>query len=118
MTNLLFWFLAEGDAPGAGAGSLFVQLAPFLVILVIFYLLLIRPQMKREKDRQSMLRELKKNDKVVTQSGILGTVIQMKEPWVVLRVDDNKDVRVKVLLNSVSGMAPGSEPADEKKGEK
>jgi preprotein translocase subunit YajC len=107
------WCLLEGESGTSGSGALLVQLAPFILIMGIFFILVIRPQWRREKERQAMLKELKKNDKVVTQTGLLGTVIQLKEPWVVLRIDDNKDVRVKVLLNSVSGMAPGAEKTDE-----
>ena len=117
MAGLLLWTLAEGEPSGGGGANLFVQLAPFLLILVIFYFLLIRPQMRKEKERQAMLKELRKNDKVVTSSGFLGTVVQLKEPWVVLRIDDTKDVRVKVLLNSITGLAPGVEKTDDKKGE-
>jgi preprotein translocase subunit YajC len=116
MTDILLWILAEGETPAGGGGNLFLQMVPFIGILVIFYFLLIRPQMRKETDRPGMLRELKKNDKVVTQSGFLGTVIQLKEPWIVLRIDDTKDVRVKVLLNSVSGLAPGTDKTDDKKG--
>ncbi len=116
MPGIFAFTILEGGK-GGGAGNLIIQLAPFAAILVIFYLLLIRPQMKREKDRQAMLKALKKNDKVVTQGGVMGTVIQRKEPWVVLRIDDNKDIRIKVLLNTISGLAPGTEKKDENKGE-
>ncbi|MHC5038155.1 MAG: preprotein translocase subunit YajC [Planctomycetota bacterium] len=114
----LGWILQAEGEEAPGGGSLLGSMLPALLMMgLIFYFLVFRPQMKREKERKSLLRELKKNDKVVTQSGVLGTVVQLKEPWVVLRIDDNKDVRIRVLLNAVSGLAPGADKPEDKKGE-
>jgi preprotein translocase subunit YajC len=59
------------------------------LIVVLFYFLIIRPQNKKQKEMQKMLASLKKNDKVVTIGGIHGTITQVKENTIILKVDDN-----------------------------
>lgn len=118
MCALLTVLAQEGAGGQQGAAQWISLLAPFALIFVVFYLLVIRPQQKREKERVDMLKELKKNDRVVTNGGFFGVVVSVKEPWVVLRVDENNDVRVKVLLNAVQGKAPVADKPDDNKGEK
>jgi preprotein translocase, YajC subunit len=71
-----------------GVGNLLITLAPFLAMFVIFYFLLIRPQQKRQKARNQMLSALKKGDKVVTIGGLHGTIVEITDDIVVLRVND------------------------------
>ncbi len=71
-----------------------VQLLPLLLIFGVMYFLLIRPQMTQQKDLARMQSKLKKNDEVVMVCGIHGTVVNVKDSVVTLRVDDN--VRVDV----------------------
>jgi preprotein translocase subunit YajC len=66
-----------------------VQLVPMVLIFGIFYFLVIRPEKKKQKDHQDLITNLKKNDEVVTTSGIHGTVVIVKEATVVLRLDEN-----------------------------
>lgn len=66
-----------------------LNLVPLIFIFAIFYFMLIRPQRQKEREHQVMLAELKKNDDVVTVSGIHGTVINVKDKTVILRIDDN-----------------------------
>ena len=61
----------------------------YVPILLVFYFLVIAPQRKRQKELKSMLDNIKKNDEVITSSGIHGTVVIVKEKTVVVRVDDN-----------------------------
>ena len=83
-------FLQAGGAASASAsGSLIGSLLPFLLIIVIFYLFLIRPQNKKQKETQKMLDALKKGDKVITIGGIHGTVSSVKENTVIVKVDDD-----------------------------
>lgn len=70
-----------------------VQLVPMVLIFGIFYFLVIRPEKKKQKDHKDMLAGLKKNDEVVTSSGIHGVVVNIKDTTVVLRLDEN--VRVE-----------------------
>ncbi len=75
--------------------SAIASLMPIIFIFGIFYFLLIRPQQKKQKDQQKMISELKKNDEVVTNSGIHGTIVNVKDTSFILRIDDN----VKVEIN-------------------
>jgi preprotein translocase subunit YajC len=68
--------------------SLFVTLAPFVLMFAIFYFLLIRPQQRKQRERSSMLRALQKGDKVVTIGGMHGTIEQIADDTVVLKVND------------------------------
>ncbi len=83
-------FLQAGGAGSAStSGNLIGSLLPFLLIIVIFYLFLIRPQNKKQKETQKMLDALKKGDKVITIGGIHGTVSSVKENTVIVKVDDD-----------------------------
>jgi preprotein translocase subunit YajC len=86
-----------------GAGSMLVSLAPILLIFVIFYLLLIRPQQKKQTEHQKLLTALKKGDRVVTNSGMFGVIssINDEKNIVVLRVGD--DVKMEFLKSSIAG---------------
>ena len=77
----------------AQAGML-ANLFPLALIFLIFYFILIRPQQKQQKDFKKMLESLKKNDQVVTAGGIHGTIINVKEKTLVIRIDDNTRVEV------------------------
>jgi preprotein translocase subunit YajC len=86
-----------------GAGSMLVSLAPIILIFVIFYLLLIRPQQKKQKEHQKLLGALKKGDKVVTNSGLFGVISSLNDEKniVVLKVADN--VKMEFLKSSIAG---------------
>ena len=85
------------DAPGGFAlgGLLFP-----LLILVVFYLFLIRPQQSREKARRSMIDEIKKGDRIVTAGGIHATVLKVEETSLLAEVDQN--VKMRFEKNAVS----------------
>lgn len=92
----------QGGGRGTGGGDLFLQLiVPMLILLAIFYFLLIRPQRKQEKQRQEMLSNLKKNDKVVTIGGVHGIVADVREKDVILKVDESGNVRLRVTRNGI-----------------
>ncbi len=77
-----------------------MQFAPLLFIFGIFYFLIIRPQRQREKEHKAMLGKLAKNDEVVTSAGIHGTVVNVKDTTVIIRVDDN--VKMEIDKSSVA----------------
>jgi preprotein translocase subunit YajC len=80
---------AAAQAPdGGGAGSITAQLLFFAAIFAIFYFLLVRPQQKQRKEREAMLAAVKKGDRVVTTSGLHGTVVALTENTVTLKVAD------------------------------
>ena len=86
-----------------GAGSMLVSLVPIILIFVIFWLLLIRPQQKKQKAHQKLLTELKKGDKVVTNGGMFGVISTLNEEKniVVLRIAEN--TKIEVLKSSIAG---------------
>jgi len=84
---------AQDPAGATGPGPL-VTLIPFVLIFVIMYFLVVRPQQKKVKAHQEMLNKLKKNDEVMTSGGIYGKVIDLKETVVTLEVAPNVRIRV------------------------
>ncbi len=79
-----------------------LNLLPIVLIFVIFYFLLIRPQKKQQDEHKKMIAGLKKNDEVITAGGIHGTIMNVKDHTVTLKVDDN--VKVEVQKASVATM--------------
>ena len=86
--------------PGQPAPNPLTGLIPILLIFAIFYFLLIRPQQKQQQKHQQMVSQLSKNDEVVTNGGIHGTIVNVDEQTVTLRVDDN--TRIKFQKNVIS----------------
>ena len=66
-----------------------IQFFPAIIIFFIFYFLILKPQKDKQKEQQNLLKNLAKNDEVVTSSGIHGTIVLVKEKTVIVRVDDN-----------------------------
>src|SRR4030095_7835557 len=79
---------AAAQAPSGGAGSGAAQLVFFAAIFAIFYFLLIRPQQKQKREREDMLRTVKRGDRVVTSSGLHGTVASLDDETVTVRVTE------------------------------
>lgn len=77
-----------------------INLFPLFFIFIIFYFLLIRPQKTKEKEHQKMLANLNKNDEVVTSGGIHGTIVNVKDKTLILRVDDN--VKIEIEKNCIA----------------
>ncbi|MBU1112666.1 MAG: preprotein translocase subunit YajC [Candidatus Omnitrophica bacterium] len=71
-----------------------INFIPLLVIFGIFYFLIIKPQQKKQKEHQEMVTNLKKNDEVVTVGGVHGTVIQVKDKTLNLRIDENTKIEI------------------------
>ena len=93
------WFhwmalLAQGDKPAAPATDPFVMFMPLIIIGVLFYFMLIRPQRREQTVRQDMLKTLKKHDKVVTIGGMLGSIANISPDGdtVTVKVDDNTKI--------------------------
>ena len=82
-----------------------VSLLPIIFIFAIFYFLLIRPQQKKQKEHGKMVSELKKNDEVVTTGGIHGTVINVKDTTLILKVDEN--VKIEIDKNAIAYLKKG-----------
>ena len=91
--------------PQAQTVSPIINLIPFIFIFIIFYFLLIRPQKTKDQEHRKMLEKLDKNDEVVTSGGIHGTIVNVKEKSVVLRIDDN--VKMEVEKNCIAYVKKG-----------
>jgi preprotein translocase subunit YajC len=89
-------------AGGAPAGFDLISLMPLVLIFVVFYFLLIRPQQKKMKAHRELIASVKRGDKVLTSGGIIGTVIKVEEGEDVLLVEIAKDVRVRVARGTIS----------------
>ena len=74
----------------------------FVLIIVVFYFLLFRPQKKAQDEHKKMIAHLKKNDEVITSGGIHGTIVNVKDHTVILKVDDN--VKVEMQKHSIGSM--------------
>ena len=95
---------AWAQAAGGAQPSALVQLLPLILIFVVFYFLLIRPQAKRAKDHKAMVAALAAGDEVVTSGGILGKVTEAGEQF--LTVEIAEGVRVRVQRHTVSSVLP------------
>jgi preprotein translocase subunit YajC len=103
---------ASAGAAPAGAAGFFVQILPLLLIFVIFYFLLIRPQQRRMKAHQAMVAAVKKNDVAITAGGVIGKVTKVDETEVELEIANG--VRVKVVKSTLSEVRPhGVKPAND-----
>ena len=99
--NSTLFAMMPADPSGAGP-SPFSMLLPVAGMLVIFYFLLIRPQSKRQKELRKMIDALKKGDRVVTASGLYGTVAGLRDDVVVVEIADG--VKVEMLKNAVTAV--------------
>ncbi|MCU0652166.1 MAG: preprotein translocase subunit YajC [Candidatus Omnitrophica bacterium] len=86
--------------PQSQAVNPIANLVPLILIFVIFYFLLIRPQKTKEKEHKKLLESLTKNDEVVTSGGIHATVVNVKDKTVVLRIDEN--VKIEIEKNCIA----------------
>jgi preprotein translocase subunit YajC len=103
---------AGGAAAPGGAAGFMVSVFPFLLIFVIFYFLLIRPQQKRMKAHQAMLAAVKRGDVVVTSGGLIGKVTKVDETEVEVELAAN--VRVRVVKGMLSEVRQaGAKPAND-----
>jgi preprotein translocase subunit YajC len=101
----LFPFAALAQAPAGGSQpSAIVQMIPFIAVLAIMYFLMIRPQMKRQKQHQEFLSKIKRGDEVLTSGGILGRIEGLTDQYVTLEIAP--DVRIKILRSQVAANLP------------
>ena len=107
----------EQAAQPSGTMGLLGTIVPFLLIILIFYFFMIRPQNKKQKETQKMLDALKKGDKVVTIGGIHGVVSSVKDKTVIVKVDDN--CKVEFTRSAIASCeSDKSEEKSDKKSEK
>ena len=100
---------AQGAAAGPDAFTTFV---PLILIGVVFYFLLIRPQQKRLKDHRAMVQALRRGDKVVTQGGLIGKVTKVKDDNEI-EVEIAENVKVQVVKSTIATVVSKTEPAEQ-----
>jgi preprotein translocase subunit YajC len=83
----------------AGQGNALLTLAPLVLVFVVFYFFMIRPQMKKQKEMNEYRNSLKKGDKVVTTGGIYGRINEVRDTFVM--IDAGGDVKLKIDKNAV-----------------
>jgi len=110
------WTLLAQDAapePGSGSGSF---LFPLAIIMLLFYLLILRPQKKKEQTMRSMIDNLKEKDRVVTIGGIHGIVtnVQRDQEMVTLRVDESTGAKIRVGTSAISRVVLDDEKNEKK----
>jgi preprotein translocase subunit YajC len=105
---MFFLLLAQAPAPSpAGAGSGLISMLPFVFIFVIMYYVMLRPQMRRQKEQARLVSSLKTGDRVVTASGIHGLISNVKEKTVIVKVADN--VKLEMEKTAVTNVLKSAE---------
>jgi preprotein translocase subunit YajC len=111
MSPVLHAFLAQ-TAPEGQASNPIAAFLPFILIALVFYFIFFRPQQKQAKQHQAFIGALKKGDEVVTQGGIVGTVLVVEDRTVT--VDVGGGTKLRVLKNQVAGQWKAVEPEAKK----
>lgn len=109
---MTFDLLAAAGAGAAGAPPTWISFLPIIGMIAIFWFLIIRPQMKRQKEHQLKIAAVKKGDSVVTAGGLVGKVMKVDDTYVELELGTN--VRVKAIKATLGDIiAPGGKPAND-----
>lgn len=87
---------------GPAQSNPILAFAPLLLMFVVFYFLLIRPQQKRQKNLDQTIQNLKKGDRVTTTGGIIGTIMGIQNDYVILKVGDG-ETKIEILKSAVTG---------------
>ena len=111
MTNMHYLLTATGAA--AGEGSIMesvLSFAPILVVIVVFYFMLIRPQQKKDKEDRAMRENLEIGDEIVTMGGIIGLVVSIKQDTVVIETGSDRS-KVRIIKSAVAQNLTAKEKA-------
>lgn len=111
MTNMHYLLTATGAAAGEGSVMESVlSFAPILVVIVVFYFMLIRPQQKKDKEDRAMRENLEIGDEIVTMGGIIGLVVSIKEDTVVIETGSDRS-KVRIIKSAVAQNLTAKEKA-------
>ncbi len=102
---------AYAQAAGGAASNPIIQFLPLILIFVIMYFLMIRPQQKKAKEHKAMVEALRRGDQVVTQGGVIGKVARVKEGENEIEVEIAEGVKVRVVKSTVVQVLNKTEPA-------
>jgi preprotein translocase subunit YajC len=103
----MFHFLSAGATAGAQPG--WISFLPLVGMVVIFWFLLIRPQMKKQKEHQAKIASVKKGDQIVTGGGLIGKVTKVDEYYAEIEIAQG--VRVKAVKQTITDIVPPGGPA-------
>lgn len=95
---------AQAAAPAAGGGSMLSTLLFPLLLVAVMYFLMIRPQMKKQKEHRSMLEKLGNGDEVITSGGVAGVVREIGDHFITVEIADN--VRIRVQKGAIANVLP------------
>ena len=113
-------FISEAWAQAAGAAgdsmSAIWQFAPFILVFIVMWFLLIRPQQKKQKEHRAMVAALKRGDRVVTNGGIYGQVSHVADDHLMVEIADG--VKIKIVRDAVAAVPGKPEPVKKEKEEK
>ena len=95
-------------AAGATTSDSLMGLLPIVIMFVILWFLMIRPQMKKAKEHQKMVGELQKGDEIVTQGGVAGRIVKIGESFMTLEVSEGKDGPIEIVVqkNAIGALLP------------
>ncbi|MDI6785224.1 MAG: preprotein translocase subunit YajC [bacterium] len=105
--------MADGGKSGSPGGGL-IAMMPFVIICLIFYFLMIRPQQKKEKEHQEMLKSLKEGDNVLTTGGLYGTIMETSDDYLIIRIAPS-EIKMKISRSAISGLLLEEKQKKEKK---
>ena len=106
----MHWILASETTP---QGNPLVNMLVIMVpMIVLFYFLLIRPQRKQEAQRRAMIDSLKKTDRILTTGGLFGSVTNVTDDEITVRVDDARDVKVRIAKSTISAVVNRKEDGE------
>src|SRR5512138_3002253 len=111
MTDILLQTLAAASANPNSASAILIGIAPWLLIFVIFYVLMIRPQQQRVKQHQAEIAAIKKGDEVITGGGIRGRVTKVSDDEAEVEIAQN--VKIRVVKSTITAVLnPTANPAN------
>lgn len=97
----------DAAAQPEGAAGVIGTFMPLIIIFIIFYVLIFRPQMKQQKQRKAMLDDLKRGDEVISNGGIYGKIVELQETWIMLQIANN--VTIKLDRSQILGLQSQAE---------
>ena len=111
MTNLHYLLSMSGAETEGSIMDTIISFAPIVIVLIVFYFLLIRPQQKKDKEDRAMRENLEIGDEIVTIGGIVGLVVSIKEDTVVIETGSDRS-KIRILKSAVAQNISAKEKAD------
>ncbi len=106
-------FITQAFAQGVGSpdgGGLLFQIIPFILIFVVIYFLILRPQQKRAKEHREMVASVRRGDQIVTSGGLMGKITKVTEDAQDIEVEIAKGVKVRIVRSMISDVRGRTEP--------